>query len=149
MNYGFWLIKFCLDDRSRLVIHEYDDIGTDFVVGAHLSMEFWRDQHRVCRLAEAAFEPPRPDSLAAVSSDLVQAGIAEGVRYDLGPDKSGWILTSRGYDGPVHSLRQEHLVHLVRSRRDLIRYLALPVGYRFWSDSEASVRFDPGVAAAR
>lgn len=143
MNYGFWLIEFRLDDRSLLVIHEYDDMGTDFVVGAQLSMEFWRDQHRVCRLAEAAFEPPRPNSLAAVSSDLVQAGIVEGVRCDLGLRKSGWILTSRGYNGPVHSLRQEHLLHLVRSRRDLIRYLALPVGYRFASDGETSVRFDP------
>jgi len=33
MNYGFWLIKFCLDDRSLLVIHECDDTGANFVVG--------------------------------------------------------------------------------------------------------------------
>jgi hypothetical protein len=149
MNYGFWLLKFSLGHDSLLEIHEYDAYGVNFVPGAKLSMEFWRDQHRVCQSAGAASDPPRRDQLAAMSPDLLQTSVAEGVRYNLGDPMSGWILTSKGYDGPVNELRREHLWHLATWRRELIRYLALPVGYRFWTDSEASVRFDAGVASAR
>lgn len=148
MNYGFWLVKFLASERSELVVHEYDEAGAKFILGARLAMEFWRHQHHVCKGADAAFHPPRPDLLAAVSPDLAQADRVEGVRYKMSEHMSGWIITSLGYDGPVESLLLEHLLHFVQSRRDLIRYLALPIGYRFFVDGEASTRFDPGVAAA-
>ena len=144
-----WLLKFTLGRDSLLEVHEYDASGIDFVPGAKLSMEFWRDQQRICHSAGAAFDLPRPDQLAALSPDLMQASVVEGVRYNLRDPMSGWILTSKGYDGPVNALRREHIWHLATWRRDLIRYLALPVGYRFWTDGEASIRFDAGVATAR
>jgi len=149
MSYGFWLVKFVLNDSSVLEVHEYDEDGELFVKGARLSMEFWREQHRICQIVGAAFHPPRPDKLVAVSSDLPHAAVVEGVRYNLEDPMSGWIITSQGYDGPVQTLRGEHAWHLVRLRRDLIRFLALPVGYRFTSDREDAVRFDPGVATAK
>ena len=149
MNYGFWLIKFRTSPNAALAVHEYNENGTEFVPGAKLAMEFWRDQHYVCKSVNAEFAPPRPDELVAISQDLPQVHDVEGVRYELGPSRSGWIITSRGFDGPVQSLRQEHLLHLVDWRRDLIRYLALPVGFRFASNGESHVWFDQKVAATR
>jgi len=147
MNYGFWLIKF-RKTADYLEIFEYNEAATQFVAGARLAMEFWRDQHRVCGDVGAAFAPPRPDALVAISPDFSDTEEFEGVRYALENGQSGWIITSKGFDGPVQSLRQEHLLHLVSLKRKLIRFVALPVGYRFITNSKADMWFDQTVAAA-
>ena len=85
----------------------------------------------------------------ATSPDLSATRDVEGVRYRLGGANSGWIITSRGYEGPVESLRTEHALHLVSARPDVIQYLALPVGHRFFRNRDAAVWFDNKVAAAR
>ena len=149
MNYGFWLIKFVAHRAKTLEVHEYNETGAEFIPGARLSMEFWRDQHNVCRRANAAFAPPRPDELVAVSPDLVEAPVIEAVRHELGHGQSGWIMTSEGFEGPVQSLRQEHLLHLVSSRRDILRYVALPVGFRFVTNDGSTVWFDQSVGSRK
>jgi hypothetical protein len=148
LNYGFWLLKFVAPQPRELEVFEYDLSGSRFIPGARLALEFWRDQHEVCLKAGSVFAPPRPDQLVAVSADLTISPEIEGVRYSLGSNKSGWIITSQGFSGPVKSLQQEHMLHIIQYRRDIIRYLALSTGYRFLSNGESRVWFDR-VAATR
>jgi hypothetical protein len=142
LNYGFWLLKFVAPENRVVRLFEKDLSGTGFIPGARLALEFWRDQHDVCLKAGSPFEPPRPDQLVAISPDLATTPEIEGARYDLGSNKSGWIITSQGFSGPVQSLLQEHLIHIIQSRREVIRYLALSTGYRFVADGQSRVWFD-------
>lgn len=89
-------------------------------------------------------ELPRSESLVAVSVGVFEGEPVQGVRYRMEPHMSGWVITADAYDGNVSSLRTEHISHLIKSRPDLLRYLCLPVGWRF-DTARDDVWFDESV----
>jgi hypothetical protein len=146
MAYGYWLVKFQvreLDDH--LETWEYSADASAFVEGADLTLGYWRDQHFVCDLHNAAFSPTRPDKLTVISAGVLEGLPVQGIRYPSPEHMSGWWITTDHYDGNIKSLRHEHTYHVTAARPDLARYLALPNGFRFNFAVAEEVWFDEKV----
>jgi hypothetical protein len=106
--------------------------GTDYVRGASLTLRYWLEQSNICRQAGAPFEPPYADQKVATSVGVMEGDVPVwGVRYSAPPHMSGWYLTTDRYSGNIEDLKVGHLHHLTALRPDLVRFLALPHGYRF------------------
>lgn len=135
MTYGYWLVKFEAIESGALEVWEYDAEAIDFIKGASLTLQYWKDQHSICEKYEADFEPPRPDLLTVISQGVFEGLPVYGVRYPSPDNMSGWWITTDQYDGNVNSLTHEHTYHISAARPELARYLALP--YRFCFDLSA------------
>ena len=145
--YGYWLLQMRAASSGDLEIWERTLDGTDFTAGASLAVKFWSDQRRVCETASAAFEPPRPDLLAAISKGVLEGHPVEGVRYPSPAHMSGWWFFTDQYSGDVSQITTTHLIHISNARQDLARYFALPPGFRFSQRAGGDVWFDEEVAA--
>lgn len=142
MLYGYWLTRFKDAGKNRLETWEYNSSATDFIRGATLTLEYWKEQHSMCDAHSARFEPPRPDQLSVVSQGVLEGLPVQGVRYPSPDHMSGWWLTTDQYDGNINSLKHEHTYHLTDARPDLAKYIALPPGFRFDLSSFEEVWFE-------
>lgn len=143
--YGYWLTKAILSDDQRLIFHEYNPEATDFIFGIDNTISYWRVQHDLCSRVGAEFAPPRPDQMIVISEGVYEGDPVEGVRYPSPPHMSGWWLTTDRYNDDINSLKTVHSHHVTEKRPDLVRFLALPSGYRFFS-TEGNVWFDEEAA---
>lgn len=146
LAYGYWLTQFRAQGPNLMEVWEYNSDATQFVLGATLTLTYWRDQHEICRRYGADFSPPRPDNLVVISAGVMEGNPVQGVRYPSPEHMSGWWITTDQYNGDITSLRQEHLYHLTSVRPDLARYIALPSGYRFDLAGGEDVWFEQKVA---
>jgi hypothetical protein len=131
MAYGYWLVKFQGTEEGVLETWEYASDALDFVEGADLTLQYWRDQHTTCKLHEAEFIPPRPDKLTVISDGVLDGLPVQGIRYPSPDHMSGWWITTDLYNGDIRTLKHEHTYHVSAARPDLAKYLALPYGFRF------------------
>ena len=143
LAYGYWLTKFELVDDGMLHAFEYNPDATEFVPGVTQTLTYWRDQHELCARFNAAFSPPRPDKMVAISDGVVEGDAVEGVRYPSPENMSGWWLTTDRYNGNIKTIKTTHLYHVTARRPDLARFLALPYGFRFqgedaWYDEKVA-----------
>lgn len=142
MLYGYWLTKFKDAGKNKLETWEYNSSATEFIKGATLTLQYWKDQHSICEAYAARFEPPRPDQLSLISQGVFEGLPVQGVRYPSPAHMSGWWLTTDQYDGEISSLKHEHTYHLTDVRPDLAKYIALPPGFRFDLSSFEDVWFE-------
>lgn len=147
LAYGYWLTKLVdIDDYLEAWEHKVD--ATEFVPGVTLTVTYWRDQHRVCELHRARFEPPRPDRLVVISAGVLEGDKdVQGIRYPSPEHMSGWWLTTSRFDGNTTSLKTIHAYHVTAARPDIAPLIALPYGFRFDLSQGEDVWFDENVAA--
>jgi len=145
MLYGYWLTRFKDAGKDRLETWEYNSSATEFIKGATLTLQYWKDQHSICEAYGAPFEPPRPDQLSVISQGVLEGLPVQGVRYPSPDHMSGWWITTDQYDGNINSLKNEHTYHLTDARPDLAKYIALPPGFRFDLSSFEDVWFEKEV----
>jgi hypothetical protein len=148
MAYGYWLVKFERADDNTLETWEYKADASDFVKGANLTLRYWRDQHIICKLHGAEFRPPRPDKMTVVSDGVLEGAPVEGVRYPSPDHMSGWWITTDQYNGDIKTLKHQHTYHVTAARPELVKYLALPDGFRFNLSATEDVWLDEKVASA-
>ncbi|MFC5476003.1 hypothetical protein [Paraherbaspirillum soli] len=148
LKYGYWITKAALDDRRRLMFLEYNQDSTDFIFGVTNTLSYWRDQHQICNKVGAEFFPPRLDQMVVISDGVYEGDDVEGVRYPSPDHMSGWWLTTDRYNGEIETLRTVHAHHVSAKRPDLVKFLALPFGYRFFSP-QSDVWFDEKVAGPK
>lgn len=147
--FGTSTLKFVAQDGGCLELREYSPVSDKFVPGVNGALVVAASQLQFCDQYDSRFLPPRLDQLVSVSVGVAEGIPTEAVRYNMPPHHSGWILLTERYSGSVDTLRSEHLVHIVRSRPDLVRLLALAPGYRFYvSPTELDVEFDESVSEA-
>lgn len=91
---------------------------------------------------------PKPDQLVVISDGVYEGDTVEGVRYPSPQHMSGWWLTTDRYDGDIKSLRTVHFRHVAEARPDLVGFLKLPFGYRFFSGN-GDAWFDQKVAESK
>ncbi|HZU30622.1 MAG TPA: hypothetical protein VFB79_05870, partial [Candidatus Angelobacter sp.] len=145
MSYGYWLVKFEKVESEILEVWECNADGAEFVKGANLALLYWRDQHRICSHYNAQFKAPSLNQLTVTSKGVLEGLPLKAVRYPSPSHMSGWWLITDQYDGNIHSLNNEHTFHITAARPELAKFLALPDGFRFHSDSEKAW-FDEEVA---
>lgn len=149
LRYGYWLVKFLAaeGESGTLEVWELDANASDFVLGASLTLGYWREQHRVCRRYNAVFSPPEPESMTALSAGVMEGQPAHALRYPWPAHMSGWVIVTDAYDGDVRSLVNQHTYHLTSARPDLAPYVALPPGFGF--DLRDGIRVTYDEAALR
>lgn len=145
---GYWLVKFDAKSPGLLTASEPNAENTEFVPGATLALAYRRDQQRVCKAQGAAFDPPLPLSGIACSDGVLEGRLpVGGARYRYSGKMSGWFLSTNLDDGTSKTAKVHHAYHVTAARPDLVKYLALPPGYRFDLGAGGRIWFDPALEA--
>jgi hypothetical protein len=106
------------------------------------------EQRALCLRFGVEFMPPIEQSIVGVSLS-VRHGIVplNGLRHPPSNDTNGWYI----WAGEILEQREDffvplHLEHLGRWRRGILRFLALPPGWRFLVAGDCEdVWFDPAL----
>ena len=72
----------------------------------------------------------------AVSKEVYEGSEVNAVRYNAPGHMTGWYLTSNSFNGDINTLQVDHLYHIINARKDLVKFLALPAGYRFFVNQD-------------
>jgi hypothetical protein len=134
---GSWMIQFVFNG-IYIELHELKDVidgNNQYKFDLSKTITFFKQQANLC--IEHKVKPfiPKIGQKIAVSKEIYDGSEANGVRYNAPEHMTGWYLTSNSYNGDIKSLMVDHLYHLLQERPDLAKFLALPVGYRFYKDS--------------
>ncbi|OAS21749.1 hypothetical protein A8708_16695 [Paenibacillus oryzisoli] len=93
-------------------------------------MKVVQEQKQECQEHGATPEFPIFNQMIVISKGVYEGLAIDAVRYPSPEHMSGWWLTTDMYDGNVESLMTVHYHHVAFNRPDLIKYFALPYGYR-------------------
>ncbi|QEC80457.1 hypothetical protein FSB76_10130 [Mucilaginibacter ginsenosidivorax] len=87
---------------------------------------------------------PLFNQMIVISEGVLEGDFVDAVRYPSPQHMTGWWLTTNLYNNDIKTLKTIHYHHLAFKRPDLIKYLALPFGFRFLSENKM-IWFDEGV----
>ncbi|PKW29036.1 immunity protein Imm33 domain-containing protein [Flavobacterium lindanitolerans] len=137
-NIGFnsWILNFILKQNEYLEIYETHPVTQELVQGCDYSLEVMNNQIKVCDKHSSKYLFTRVNQNIAISDGVLEGVAVEGVRYEAPEHMSGWYLTTDLYNDDINSLKQIRLPDLARRRPELIKYLALDNGFRFFVDSK-------------
>lgn len=90
------------------------------------------EQKIVCERAGETFNPPKPDQKIGIALNTLHLRPLNGLRHRETGDTCGWYI----WGGPSLSAHADffqplHARHLEKRCPQVIRFLALPPGYRF------------------
>jgi len=148
IGYLSWIIKFVQSDDDIFELYEGDYKGTGFVAGVETAIKVVDDQETECRRFGVASVFPNFSQMLVISAGVYEGLPLQAVRYPSPPHMCGWWITTDLYDGNIKSLITEHYYHVAFKRADILKYLALPSGYRFNLDQngEFDVWYDEASA---
>lgn len=145
--YHSWLLKFVEISDLYYEIWEANKDGINYVIGVDYSIKVINEQEEECRKAGVTPIFPIFDQKIAVSKGVYEGLAVDAVRYHLAEHMTGWFVTTDLYDDNVDSLVVDHYYHITFKRPDLIKYFALPYGYRFFiTDLEQDIWYDQKIA---
>lgn len=144
IGYHSWILKFVSSDEDSYMLYEGDQNGLGFIPGVDIAIRVINDQENECNQRNAACLFPTFDQLIVISKGVYEGLPVQGVRYPSPPHMCGWWLSTDLYDGKVESMMTEHYYHIAFKRPGILKYLALPFGYRFMTglNFEDDVWFD-------
>jgi hypothetical protein len=142
ISFHSWLLKFVDTGDSFYEIWEAKNDGQDFVRGADYSLGVIRQQEEECKIHNVSPVFPTFSQNIVISNGVYEGMAIDAVRYPSPNHMTGWWLTTELYDDNLDSLKTVHYFHLAFKRPDLLRYLALPFGYRFLVGNGKDVWFD-------
>jgi hypothetical protein len=145
ISYHSWLLKCVLTTDSYYGLWEANKNGEGFTEGVDYSIRIILEQREMCKRFNVIPSFPTFSQKIVISNGVYEGLPIEGVRYPSPNHMTGWWLTTDQYDGNVKSLMTVHYFHVVFKRPDLIKYLALPSGYRFFAGKEEDIWYDQKV----
>lgn len=134
--YYSWLLKFIGSDDNYLDLWEINNDGEEFIEGVENAIEIVENQINLCHKYEEYAQFPQFNQMIVISKGVYEGLDVEAVKYLPEGNMSGWWITTELYDDNIDSLMVVHYYHLAFSRPDLLKYLALPAGYRFFIEGE-------------
>ena len=141
--FGSWSFKFVLENPDYYDIFEASNNGDGYTLGTEYALKVINDQEEECLIYTAHPVFPTFNQKIVISKGVYEMMAVQAVRYPSPDHMCGWWITTDLYDGKIKSLLVVHFYHVAFARPDLLRYLALPNGYRFYiSDNEIDVWFD-------
>ena len=135
---GSWMIQFVFNG-IYIELHELKSVTDNinqYDFDLTITIEFLKQQNKLSVANNIEIDIPQIGQKIAISKEIYDGSEVNGVRYSSPEHMSGWYLTSNSYNGDIKSLLVEHLYHILKVRPDLAKFLALPIGYRFYKDSE-------------
>lgn len=135
IRYYSWLLQFRSDDQNYYDLYEVNADGSDFNRGCDTAISVIRKQSELCSHYGLPVQFPNFSQMVVISKGVYEGKDIEGIRYESPEHMSGWWLITDDYDDNIESLMTVHFHHVVFSRPDIVKYLALPFGYRFLMDN--------------
>ncbi len=145
--FNSWILKFRLSKENHIYdLYELNQHGTEFVEGVDFSINLMRSQMVVCEKYDSKFKFPFLNQKVVISDGVMDDYPVEAVRYESPEHMTGWWITTDLYNDDVNSLKHVDLSELILKRPDLIKYLALQDGFRFFkSETDYDIWFDDQV----
>jgi hypothetical protein len=135
IGYYSWLLQFRLSDSNYFDLYEADINGESLNEGCDLAISIIRSQSEICSQCELIPLFPNFNQQIVISKGVYEGKEIEGIRYDSPEHMSGWWLITDDYDDNIESLMTVHYYHVAFKRPDILKYLALPFGYRFLAEN--------------
>lgn len=143
ISYHSWLLKFVKCSDSVLDMWEAEWKGSGFVQGVEYALQVTNEQEVECRKYGVAPSFPTFGQNIVISKGVYEGLGVDAVRHPSPEHMTGWWVTTDLYDGDTNSLMKVHFYHVAFSRPDLLKYFALPFGFRFYiNESEKDIWFD-------
>ena len=98
---------------------------------------FENEQKEICERNDLAWVSVNPNSMVAINDSLFTTSQPiNGLRHPKEGNIEGWYMWS-GEDIPQDRddfFHPIHIYHLINQRPQILKYLGLPIGYRFQID---------------
>lgn len=136
-EFGSWLLQF-VSNGDYFEIYELENVlaGKNiYKEGIDIAIEIYRIQSSLVKEGIAP-QIPKFSQKIALTEDIYNGSEINGVRYGAPSHMTGWYLTSNSYKGDIKRLIVDYLYFIINNRFDIVKFLALPTGYRFYKDSE-------------
>ncbi|WP_374018011.1 hypothetical protein ABU162_28710 [Paenibacillus thiaminolyticus] len=141
--YHSWLVQLCHSSDSLLSVWEAKSDGDGFREGISYASKVIKEQVELCNKFDVSPDFPQFSQNIVISKGVYDGLGINAVRYSSPEHMTGWWLTTDLYDDNVDSLMNVHYFHVAFNRPDILKYLALPYGFRFYiTDSEEDIWFD-------
>lgn len=141
--YHSWLVQLSNSNDSILSVWEAKSNGDGFVEGISYATKVISEQEDLCSRFDASPVYPQFSQNIVISKGVYEGLSIDAVRYSSPEHMTGWWLTTDLYDDNIESLINVHYYHVAFNRPDILKYLALPYGFRLYlSDSEEDIWFD-------
>ena len=144
--YHSWLLKIVINNQL-IYLYEVKKDGEGFIEGIDNAIGIINEQKLECVKYNVAPSFPTFSQMIIVSKGVLEGERIDAVRYPSPNHMTGWWLTTDQYDDDIKSLETLHYYHIAFKRPDIMKYLALPFGFRFLSGQEGEVWFDEEVLA--
>ncbi|WP_330745911.1 immunity protein Imm33 domain-containing protein [Chryseobacterium sp. CP-77] len=131
IGYYSWLLQFRLDGDNCYDLYEANSDGSGFNKGCDTAISVVRQQSEICWEQNLIPLFPNFNQSVVISDGVYEGKDIEGIRYDSPQDETGWYLITDDYNGDIKSLKMVHFYHVAFARHDIMKYLAIPPGYRF------------------
>jgi hypothetical protein len=131
IGYYSWLLQIHSNDSNYFDLYEVSEGGETLNEGCDLTISIIRSQSETCFQCELVPLFPNFNQQIVISKGVYEGKDIEGIRYDSPDHMSGWWLITDDYDDNIESLMTVHYYHVAFKRPDILKYLALPFGYRF------------------
>lgn len=107
-----------------------------------------KEQHLICNNYSAKFTPVEMESIVGISENTNGVYMPiNGLRHPPKDESSGWYIWSGEHLGQSDDFfKPKHAKHLTARCPQILKFLALPPGYRFLIDVNkdyADVWYDP------
>ena len=145
--YHSWLLKF-ITNSNYINIYEVRNDGQGFIEGADYAINTVKKQLETCKDQSTSTLFPTFSQMIVVSKGVIEGRELNAVRYPSAGHMTGWWLTTDLYNGNINSLETLHYYHVAFNRPDIIKWLALPFGFRFISGSKDKIWFDSEVLSS-
>ncbi|TZG00040.1 hypothetical protein FW781_08980 (plasmid) [Chryseobacterium panacisoli] len=131
IGYYSWLLQFRMDEDNCYDLYEANADGSSFNKGCDMAISVVRQQSETCWQQNLIPLFPNFNQSVVISDGVYEGKDIEGIRYDSPQDESGWYLLTDDYNDDIKSLKMVHFYHVAFARPDILKYLAIPFGYRF------------------
>lgn len=131
IGYYSWLLQFRLNEDNCYDLYEANYDGSDFNKGCDTAISVVRKQSEICLQHDLIPLFPNFSQSVVISDGVYEGKDIEGIRYDSPQDESGWYLITDDYNDDIKSLKIVHFYHVAFDRPEILKYLAIPFGYRF------------------
>lgn len=143
ISYHSWLVKLNKTNDSHLAIWEASSNGEGFVEGIRYASKVINEQEEMCEKYDVTPVFPQFNQNVVISKGVYEGLGVDAVRYSSPDHMTGWWLTTDLYDDNIDSLMNVHYYHVAFNRPDLLKYVALPFGFRFYiTEHEEDIWFD-------
>lgn len=131
IGYYSWLLQFRMDKENYYDVYEVNADGRNFNIGCDTAISVIKEQSELCWKYNLIPLFPNFNQSVVISDGVYEGKDIEGIRYDSPQNESGWYLITDDYNDDIKTLKVVHFYHVVFARPDILKYLALPFGYRF------------------